>query len=109
MVTKICKCCGKEFITEKNAQQHCSVKCRRKYNSKKKAFKKVLTCSWCGVSFEADRKRKYCSDKCRAIVNNRTKPKIIPKTTPKLSLEQIAKASREAGLSYGQYVMKMGL
>ena len=106
----ICKMCGKEFERTHNAQKHCSVKCRRKYYSKKEVIKKYQlnkqqTCSWCGIIFEAEQKRKYCSDECRHLANGIGKRE----TKYNFALGNIAKLAREAGLSYGKYVAKMGL
>ena len=35
-VKKICKCCGKEFITNKSVKSYCSDECRIEYNLRKK-------------------------------------------------------------------------
>ena len=104
-----CLCCGKEFIRKKNAQKHCSAGCRRKWNSGKEAkakyYPKTFTCSWCGIIFEAEQKRKYCSDECRFASYGRRKIKGS-------NAEKIAKINqlaRDEGLSYGQVVAKYGL
>lgn len=102
-----CACCGIEFETERNAKKYCSVKCRAKFNKKQARIKmKTCTCNWCGIVFETEKKRKYCSEDCRMIANRRKKNKALKHNK---SIEQIAKLAREAGLSYGQYVQKMGL
>ena len=105
-----CLCCGKEFIRKKNAQKHCSAECRRKWNSGKEAkakyYPKTYTCGWCGIIFESEHKRKYCSDECRILsLAGRRKSR----KRPALSLEEVAVLSRKEGLSYGQYVAKYGL
>lgn len=113
----ICKnpnCC-KEFVVESNAQKYCSPECRRRaqylFTTKvKRAAMKVrkFTCAWCGKDFLSDRKRKYCCKAHRLMANGRLKyePRNIDKPKEALSIEQVAKLSREAGLSYGQYVQK---
>jgi len=55
------------------------------------------------------RRKKYCSKDCRLYANGRLikRPKV--RKGPVLSLEQVAILSREAGLSYGQYVQKYQL
>ena len=111
MGNKILKCptCGKEFERQQNAQKHCSAKCRIAWNSKKEVKAKYniksYICAWCGISFEADRKRKYCTDECRFITNGHKKRK----SKKNVNLSEINKLAREAGLSYGQHVAKMGL
>lgn len=107
-VIKICPICKKEFVREVNSQVYCSA-CRKA--SKKKPKPKIMkkfSCNWCGKDFESYRKKKYCCSTCRAFANGRKY--IRPsKQTKKLSLEEIAILSREAGLSYGQYVQKHNL
>ena len=107
MVIMKCKCCGKEFIRQTNAQKHCSEKCRRKANLPKKILEEQ-TCQWCGKKFFYVRKKKFCSVECREKSQGKRSRK-IETVIPSMTLQQVAKASREAGLSYGQYVMKMGL
>lgn len=107
----ICPVCQEEFVTDRNAQVYCSARCRRRMEAKKKRDSKptirTFTCDWCGKEFLSDRRKKYCSKECRFRANGRgPKKKKVP---PKMSLEEIARASREAGLTYGQYVAKMGL
>jgi hypothetical protein len=110
--TKICPLCQNEFVTGQNAQVYCSARCRRGMYAKQRREKqssRKFTCAYCGVIFEADKKRKYCCEDCRLKMNGRrlAKPKARKKAS--LSLEQVAKLSREAGMSYGEYVQKMRL
>ena len=106
-----CLCCGKEFVREHNAQKHCSAKCRIAWNTSKEAKAKynikMYTCSWCGITFESPQKKKYCSDECRVLSYKGKRKK--PKRQTALSIQEVSKLAREAGLSYGQYVAKMGL
>lgn len=108
---KICITCGKEYIPNNSCQKHCSEACRRKayadYNkmrNKNREFK----CAWCGKTFISDYRREYCTSECRKAANNRDKKK-RRSNKKNNSLMQVVKLAREAGLTYGQYVAKMGL
>ncbi len=109
--TLLCPVCNKEFITDKNAKKYCSAKCRRKANnqSAKKTTLREFSCAWCGDSFMSVRRKKYCSKDCRLYANGRLIKRKNIRKGPALSLEQVAILSREAGLSYGQYVQKFQL
>lgn len=106
-----CEHCGKEFVTTNHNQKYCSVECRQKAY-KEKPYKplgtRVFECEFCGELFEADIKRKFCTPECR-LKYERGKRKTRKPKKPKLTLEQVAKLSREEGLSYGQYCAKYGL
>lgn len=106
-----CPFCGEDFVREQVAQKFCSARCRQSYYAKKEIKNKyrepkVYVCAWCGRAFESDRKKKYCCDDCRIRAYDQRPRK---RKKPKLTLEQVALLSGEAGLSYGQYVEKMGL
>ena len=85
-------------------------------------------CLICGKSLYGTNRRKYCSDKCsdkaskqnekswkkkeREAERNEKKAqeqRRRAKPEKKKSLVNVAIAARKAGLSYGQYVGKMGL
>lgn len=105
-----CRNCGKEFVREKNSQKYCSVQCRDEYYKREnRNLTNKYECKWCGVEFKSLRKRKYCCDRCRLKANGRLLS--VPKKKAKnfMSIEEVARASREAGLSYGLYVAQMGL
>ena len=108
-----CALCGVEFETEENAKHYCSVKCRRRANAKRAREQRGLlrrfTCAWCGNEFLSTRKRKYCKADCRLMANGKILPRTKKTEKPKMTLEQIAKAAREEGLSYGEYVKKYNL
>lgn len=110
--TKICKICKKEFTTSHGGRVYCSEECRKKGHYEackpKPLGRRVFKCEFCGNNFEADAKRKFCTKECRENAERARKRKNKPKK-PKLSLNKIAKLSREEGLSYGQYVAKYGL
>ena len=82
----------------------------------------IKHCIMCGKELPL-KKRKYCSNACALKLNSKKqmeenreqykkpkaeeKPKVIKKKV--LSLDEVAKLAREAGLTYGQYVAKHGL
>lgn len=105
----ICPHCGVEFMRGTNAQVYCSVKCRRAANKKPKPKKiEKYKCDWCGEEFLSERRKKYCSKECRLFVNGRLKKREV-QSKPSLSIEEVAVLSREAGMSYGEYVQKHNL
>ena len=106
-----CPVCNKEFYTDKNAKKYCSAKCRRKANAEraKKYNLREFLCAWCGETFLSVRRKKYCCKECRLYANGKLIKKRKAQPKPLLSLEQVAVLSREAGLSYGQYVQKFQL
>lgn len=112
--TTVLKClgCGTNFVRKKSAQKYCSAKCRKKQYTKPHVIEKykqpkMFECAWCGIFFETDHKEDYCSEECRIKAGNRKNRR--RKSQKTIKLEQVAKLAREAGLSYGQYVAKMGL
>ena len=103
----ICPVCEKEFIKERNAQKYCSAKCRIIYNRTRPGHEpRNFICAKCGEEFASHKKKKYCSKECRLAANGRGKGKRTRKKKNILSIEQVAVLSREAGLSYGEYVAK---
>lgn len=109
--TLSCPVCNREFTTDKNAKKYCSAKCRRRAEAQraKKNNLREFLCTWCGDSFMSQRRKKYCCKECRQYANGRIVRKSKKAEKPLLSLEQVALLSREAGLSYGQYVQKFQL
>ena len=103
--TMKCPTCGKEFKPFRNAQKYCSVICREKYYSRKKATMQTYECSWCGLSFETEHKRKYCCEDCRMRANYRKSRK----KKNAVELAGIENLARKEGLTYGKYVAKYGL
>lgn len=88
--------------------------------AEKKLYKK--TCQHCKQNYETSYDRqKYCCDECRMRAYNKTQSEIFAegrKTTDSptmrkrktsASITEIAVAARKAGMTYGQYVAKMGL
>lgn len=80
--TKICKECGKEFIAKGSSvvtQLYCGVKCRKKAGYR----------AWLERETEWGRQTKK---------QNKKKPEV--------SLEEMNRRAKEAGLSYGQYMAR---
>lgn len=104
----ICPVCNKAFIGA-NCAKYCSAKCRKtaaRKRKQKEVAERILICAYCGATFQSAKKRKYC-ELCQE--KNRRKRKPRERVKPKLSIEEVAKLSREEGLSYGEYVKKYGL
>lgn len=107
--TKKCKRCGKEFTTDCNSKVYCSPACQKKAQQKRaQMLNRIETyiCAWCGVKFKAERKRKYCCERCRLKANGRLLD--TPRKKPKnfMSIEEVARASREMNMSAGEYMAK---
>ena len=81
---KICTVCGKKFIATRTNAKYCDAKC--------------LKIGTAETSKIAKEKLKTKKDAERAKQNRK-----------KESLASIAVAARQAGMTYGQYVAKMGL
>lgn len=106
--TKVCIQCGKDFTTLHNSRKYCSEECRIKANKKSPLGRRTFTCEFCGESFEADAKRKFCCIECRQGAERAARLRRKPKK-PKLSIANINELARNEGLNYGQYVAKYGL
>ena len=102
---KICPHCKKEFERTNNAQKYCSESCRiQAIILRKKRFGK---CAFCGKKTEFSEFGKYCSEECRQKAVSM--PRRIRMRKPRISLEEVARLSREAGLTYGRYVQLYGI
>jgi len=102
---KICPHCKKEFLKESNAQKYCSENCRIQAIILRKRLQHK--CSFCGKKIENDDFGKYCSKEC--MEKSTSLPRRIRRRKPKISLDEVARLSREAGLSYGKYVQLHGI
>lgn len=106
MVTKICKYCGKEFTTKYNAKVYCNENCAKNFyffGAKQTEFE----CKYCGKTFTSDRKKKYCSVQCQSRANYRRKvSQKNKKNKPKVSIEEVAKKSKEMHVTAGEYMAK---
>lgn len=110
MITKKCKRCGEVFSTSKNAQVYCA-KCQKENAKRKSKAKpavkiKEFACGWCGTKFLSARKKKYCCRACQLHACGHTKPKPKKKSTNFMSIEEVARASKEMGISAGEYMAK---
>lgn len=115
--TKKCPVCGKEFTTDKNAQKFCSDVCR--YRGYAVTHSPKTRCLICGKTFTISKVRlEYCSvackDKARRLALQKqyaARPALRRKTRNKtnLSLTEIAKLARDAGMTYGEYVARYEL
>lgn len=89
-------------------------------------MKEIRKCAICGREFMAKNgKSKYCGKSCRVEGNRiiarehqrqyskeNKLPKVIEKrekSKSRMTIPEIVAAARKAGMSYGQYVEKMGL
>jgi predicted nucleic acid-binding Zn ribbon protein len=117
-----CKYCGKYFEPISIQQSYCSIECRMivnreraKVNQKKyrEGTRTEKNCACCGNPFVVTtHSRIYCSEECyksmKAILRKKDKPKRKKKENV-TSLRDMAKEAREHGMTYGQYVAKMGM
>lgn len=119
---KVCKWCGEEFIAKAGSAKYCSDICRTSAlreqkatytRNRRKELKErgeiIRECKWCGRDFKPFQAQKYCCPSCRDAATGI--PTVIikrkKKTSPKMSLAQVAKAAAAAGMTYGEYVRKM--
>lgn len=115
-----CQICGKPFFGNTRSCKYCSEACRqeadrrhgREYYAKNRQKPlPMIICLECNKPFPAERHAKYCPEckraKAKAEYNELMKymPKRArPQPKPKLSVSQIDKLAREAGMSYGHYI-----
>lgn len=70
---KPCAICGKEFVPKSVSQIACSPECaeirkKARQNERVRELLRVQKCPICGKEMNhTERKRKYCSDACRAV------------------------------------------
>ena len=69
-------------------------------------------CKYCGKEFDATKsKRLYCSDKCKKSrwrEKDKKRKYGVHMENPNAAVVDIAVKARKAGMTYGQYVAKMG-
>lgn len=110
MTIKNCRYCGNEFTATNNAQQYCPT-CKKEGRHRNRKYKKVAfreipyICAYCGTKFTG-RKKKYCCNECRLLAHGRVKPKTRKKPKNFMSIEEVARASKEMGISAGEYMTK---
>ena len=107
MTTKNCRRCGNEFTATNNAQAYCALCQKEKRKKPPRAVRTAIdyVCAWCGTRFTSDRKKRYCCRDCQ-VCAHRGKPKERKKSTNFMSIEEVAKASKEMGISAGEYMTK---
>lgn len=81
-----CAICGKEFIATRANCKYCGQQCKEEANRIKS--------------------REYWSRNC---VGENALKQMMQQQKPRASVTEIAIAAKEAGMSYGQYVVQMGL
>ena len=118
-----CPVCGKEFIKTNSKSVLCgSYNCRIEWNRvlrnkrSKETIKRI--CPICGKEFEVPitSGMKFCSSKCRGKNRSTNKKEPVVRLVEtrktrkaKTSIQEISKAARDEGITYGQYVVKHGL
>lgn len=97
MYEKICQECGSRFLARCSRQKYCSLDCRMEHN-RRTARAEYYRRRGCGNQEEGERMRS---------------PEPVPLQEagrpPAMDLEEVARRSRQEGLTYGQYVTKYGL
>lgn len=129
-----CEICGKKVI-QKYKSKYCSEECkilgrnkiqrewRRKNSNSDYMVPEIKICQICEKEFTAigiNKKRMiYCSDECRKKGRNKKSNeyhkansssltrKNVQRRKPALSIGEISKRAREAGMTYGKYVAMM--
>lgn len=104
-----CPVCKEIFTSTNNAKKFCSVECRKKASKTRKSQReKTYTCACCGDEFEAERKRRYCCKECRLRANGRLQStsKRRRKKRNFMSIEEVARASKEMNMTAGEYMRK---
>lgn len=107
----ICRYCGREFEPRHKNQLYCSSRCTKRLNfsvTMERRGKAIYykTCPKCGLNFRSmSDKREFCYE-CeipRNAVKEKT-PKVKTKRNRIKSINQVNKAARKSGVSYGKYV-----
>ena len=103
---KICPCCNKVFSLESNAQKFCGKKCAAAAVKKRRKKGNRYLCQWCGQVFSAERRKKFCCISCRSTYMQELgiMRKKVVKIPVKITIEDVARGSKEEKLTYGRYV-----
>lgn len=75
-------------------------------------IKNTRSCRWCGTKYLPKSSGDvYCGETCRQNAKSTyvKHKKKVKKESNEKKITDIAAAARDAGMSYGQYVAKMGL
>lgn len=103
---KICPYCKRTFTTDKNARKFCKKKCAYLYSKKKAKTESTFLCQWCGETFKAARRRKYCREECRGNYMREIGYvyKNVKKIPMKVTIYDAVTNSKKEGISYGRYI-----
>jgi len=103
---KLCPCCNRRFTLEFNAQKFCSKKCAETAAKNRRKRSNRYLCQWCGQVFKADRRKKFCGISCRSTYMQELgiMRKTVVKIPVKITIEDVARGSKEEKLTYGRYV-----
>lgn len=106
----ICRYCGREFEPRHKNQLDCSSRCTKRLNfsvTMERRGKPIYykTCPKCGLNFRSmSDKREFCFE-CLPSPNGRHKDIEVKKPRNRIrTINQINKAARKSGVSYGKYV-----
>lgn len=110
---KNCPACGREYETPRKNQIFCSGICAntgraKNFHARDKVERHCLICL---NSFWGEPHAKYCSEECsREAIRRREREEREKKKAAKgLTLSEVARLAREAGMSYGEYVAAEGI
>lgn len=104
---KVCRICGKEFVTRKSAQVYCDT-CRAVKDVKPKGGFVELVCPSCGTKFtRRNCNQVYCSKYCYEHRNKKdgyldTYNMRSYALYAQSRLAKCAKIAKEAGMTYGE-------
>lgn len=94
--TRICKICGKEFTTPHPTKLICRMECKMENNRR-------MTTKYRNANLEEIRQRE------RDNAAKRKLKKIVDGKKSHMTIDDICKAARENGMSYGEYVAAKSL
>lgn len=98
--------CNKKFVGKNKKHMYCSERCAYLALREKHALR-PKECKWCNTP--TYNKNRLCSEECEQAYAHSKETNKKKSKADYPSLEEVAKLSREAGLSYGYYVGKMYL
>ena len=81
---RVCKVCGKEFVTYHNNQIYCGEECKiNSVNVFRIKNIRVINCGFCGKEFTTSYKKKYCGKECYEKNQERERKNKIAPLLPK--------------------------
>ena len=104
--SRVCRQCGKIFVTDQNAKKFCRKKCSLLALKKRRKKEKDYLCQWCGNVFSSSRKRKFCDADCHGSYMKKLGiyKKTVIKVPVKITIEDVVKDAKTESLTYGRYV-----